>query len=123
MYWTRKRVAIGSLVVLSLLVALVVALVIVGTDGKSRQKATSTASSTSPLIQRNEIAAADAGHYATLFASTKVGTTTIGILRKWPKPYQDYRDQFGEHCYEWKSGRLLYDLCFKKDVLALKDPG
>ena len=30
---------------------------------------------------------------------------------------------FGEHCYEWKSGRLLYDLCFKKDVLDAQGPG
>lgn len=122
MHWSRTRVAIGSLIVAGLLIVLAVALVI-GTGGSSGKTAASPATSVSDTTPADEIAPADAGHYAALFASLEVGKTTIGILKKWPKPYQDYHDQFGEHCYEWKAARLLYDLCFKKNVLALKDPG
>jgi hypothetical protein len=91
-------------------------------DDGSRIAATNR-TTTSALLARPEIPKADAARYAALYRTMTVKQTPIGILRKWPEPYQRYRDNLGEQCYEWKAGRRLYNLCFKHGVLALKDPG
>jgi hypothetical protein len=125
MRMTRTRVVIGAVVVVLAAVALAVAIVLgTGDDGaKAGGSTTSPTSTDAPLVTRPEIAPTDRARYRKLFKSMKVGTTRIEILSKWPKPYQDFPDQFGDRCVEWKMGRILYDLCFKKDVLVLKDPG
>ena len=54
-----------------------------------------------------------------LFETAKVGEKEKDLLAKWPAPYQHYRDNLGEDCYEWR-GANLYDLCFRAGVLHLK---
>jgi hypothetical protein len=55
-----------------------------------------------------------------LYALTKVGDKESDVLARWPKiPYQHYKDNLQEDCYEWQ-GENLYDLCFRNGVLALK---
>ena len=106
--------------------ALAVALAIgiwLGTRDDDTQTATTNRTTTSTSLAGSQVAPPDAAHIATLFQDTTVKKTRIEILRKWPKPYQVYHDQFSNHCYEWKSGRMLYNLCFKKGLLTLKDPG
>jgi hypothetical protein len=121
----RSRVAAGAALLAVVAVAVVLA-VWLHSRGESAAKtakppARTTATATSPF-DRPEIARADAARYAALFGSMHVKRTRIGTLVKWPKPYQSYRDQFNRRCYEWKSGRRLYNLCFTNGVLTLKDP-
>jgi hypothetical protein len=56
--------------------------------------------------------------YAQLWASAVVGKTTIRVLDRWPKPYQTYRDNEANQCYEWDDKGLLYNLCFKHGKLV-----
>jgi hypothetical protein len=107
----------------ALLVVLGVVIWLGTRDGDAGQTRTTNRTTASTSLARSEVAPADATRIATLFRATIVKRTPIGILRKWPKPYQVYHDQFSNRCYEWKSGRLLYNLCFKDGLLALKDPG
>jgi len=91
-------------------------------DDSSQTDATNRTTALTSLAQ-SEVGPADAGHIAALFRATAVRKTRTNILQKFPKPYQVYHDQFSDRCYEWKSGRLLYNLCFKNGLLVLKDPG
>src|SRR5438477_2324780 len=53
--------------------------------------------------------------YAELFANATVLHTKIGVLDKWPKPYQVYHDAYMHKCYEWWDKPLfLYNLCFDR---------
>jgi hypothetical protein len=119
----RARVAAGSgvLVVLAAAIVLAIFLHSRGDVGGKTAGTTAGSTATSPL-GRPEIAPADAARYRALFSSMQVGKTRSGTLRKWPEPYQAYRDQYSRRCYEWKSGRRLYNLCFTKGLLTLKDP-
>jgi hypothetical protein len=55
-----------------------------------------------------------------LYAQTKVGAKEADVLARWPKiPYQHYKDNLQDDCYEWQ-GENLYNLCFKNGVLASK---
>jgi hypothetical protein len=54
-----------------------------------------------------------------LFEEAKAGQKESDVLAKFPQPYQHYRDNLGEDCYEWR-GANLYNLCFKAGVLHLK---
>ena len=54
-----------------------------------------------------------------LFEEAKVGQKKSDVLPRFPRPYQHYRDNLGEDCYEWR-GANLYDLCFRAGVLHLK---
>jgi hypothetical protein len=118
----RAKALVGGGIAVVVIAIAVVTIVLVTRGGSTTPKATKTTGAGVPLLRRPEIAAADAAHYLTLFTSMKVGTTTSRILGKWPKPYQQFSDQFADQCYEWKSERILYDLCFKHGVLVLKDP-
>jgi hypothetical protein len=54
-----------------------------------------------------------------LYDRAAVGQKEQDVLAAWPPPYEHYRDNLGEDCYEWK-GADLYNLCFKARVLHLK---
>jgi hypothetical protein len=119
----RGRIFAAAAAAAALVVVLVVGIWLATRDDDPQQAAATNPTTASTSLARSEVAAADAARIAALFRGTTVKKTRIEILRKWPKPYQIYHDQFSNHCYEWKSGRMLYNLCFKKGLLALKDPG
>jgi hypothetical protein len=122
MKWTRGR-AIGGVAVLVAVAALAAVAIWLGTrSGDGPGFVATKRTTTSSSFARPEIPASDAARYAALYRTMTVQQTRIGSLRKWPKPYQEFRDQFDDRCYEWKVGRRLYSLCFKDGVLALKDP-
>jgi hypothetical protein len=123
MTWNRRHMTAGAAVLVLLVIVLAGGLWLLLRDGDSGESAATTPSTSAETLERPEIAKADAARYAALFQSMEPKRTRIGMLAKWPKPYQAYHDQFGDRCYEWKSGRTLYNLCFKDGVLALKDPG
>jgi hypothetical protein len=54
-----------------------------------------------------------------LFEEATVGQKEPDVLARFPEPYQHYRDNLGEDCYEWR-GASLYNLCFRVGVLHLK---
>jgi hypothetical protein len=54
-----------------------------------------------------------------LFEEAAVGQKEADLLAKFPPPYQHYRDNLAEDCYEWR-GASLYNLCFRAGVLHLK---
>jgi hypothetical protein len=120
--WTRARVIGGCTALVAVAVAVAVAFWAGSRGGDGPRFAATKRTTTSSSFVRPEIPAADATRYAALYGTMTVGQTPIGILRKWPDPYQQFRDQFDDRCYEWKVGRHLYSLCFKGGVLALKDP-
>jgi hypothetical protein len=122
MTWSRRHVTAGAPLLVLLVIVLAGGLWLLTRDDDSPQSAATTRSTSTPSFERPEIANADAARYAALFQTMEPKRTRIGILTKWPKPYQSYHDQFGDRCYEWKAGRTLYNLCFKDGVLALKDP-
>jgi len=74
-----------------------------GSDGN----APTTATSVSP------------GALLSLYDEAAVGQKEQDVLAAWPPPYEHYRDNLGEDCYEWK-GANLYNLCFRAHVLHLK---
>ncbi|MEA2196233.1 MAG: hypothetical protein QOJ25_284 [Solirubrobacteraceae bacterium] len=119
----RGRIIVAAAAAGALVVALAIGIWLGTRDDDTQQTATTNRTTASTSLARSEVAAADAARVATLFRGTTVKKTRIEILRKWPKPYQVYHDQFSNRCYEWKSGRMLYSLCFKKGLLTLKDPG
>jgi hypothetical protein len=119
---THGRIVVTAAVG-ALLVVLGVGIWLSTRDDDARQTGTTNRTTASTSLARSSVARSYAARIAKLFRSTTVKKTSIGILRKWPKPYQVYHDQFSDRCYEWKSGRLLYNLCFKNGLLALKDPG
>jgi hypothetical protein len=61
--------------------------------------------------------------FARLFAETREGDDKDAVLRRWPiDPYQHYRDNLADDCYEWSDTPLyLYNLCFTEGVLRTKD--
>lgn len=118
----RMRVIAGTTALLVIAGAIVVAVWLAGRDSGAAATASTTSASTSPVLPGSEIAPADAARFAALYRTMTVGKTRIDVLARWPKPYQSYHDQFDHRCYEWKAGRRLYNLCFKQDLLALKDP-
>jgi hypothetical protein len=59
--------------------------------------------------------------YARLFDRAVVQKTPISVLKQWPKPYQTFGDNFQDRCFEWfDRPNLVYTLCFKNGVLAIK---
>jgi hypothetical protein len=69
--------------------------------------------------------------YADLWSATHVDQAEeASVVARWPRnPYQHYRDNLMEDCYEWEdqpSGPYkdlpahMYNLCFKGGVLRLK---
>jgi hypothetical protein len=60
--------------------------------------------------------------YEKLWDDTHVGEPKEAVLARWPKvPYQHYKDNLKDDCYEWSDEpRYLYNLCFKDGVLRLK---
>jgi len=60
--------------------------------------------------------------YEVLWDETHIGDTKAAVLARWPKvPYQHYKDNLKDDCYEWSDEpRYLYNLCFKNGVLRLK---
>ena len=61
--------------------------------------------------------------FARLFAETREGDEKDAVLGRWPSdPYQHYRDNLADDCYEWSDTPLyLYNLCFTQGVLRTKD--
>ena len=61
--------------------------------------------------------------FARLFAETRVGDEKDAVLGRWPiDPYQHYRDNLEDDCYEWSDTPLyLYNLCFTEGVLRTKE--
>jgi hypothetical protein len=60
--------------------------------------------------------------YEVLWDETHIGDAKAAVLARWPKvPYQHYRDNLKDDCYEWSDEpNYLYNLCFKDGVLRLK---
>jgi hypothetical protein len=119
----RGRIIVAAAAAGALVVALAIGIWLGTRDDDTQQTATTNRTTASTSLAGSEVAPSDAVRIAALFRGTTIKRTRIEILRKWPKPYQVYHDQFSNHCYEWKAGRMLYNLCFKKGLLTLKDPG
>jgi hypothetical protein len=60
--------------------------------------------------------------YGRLWGGTHVGEPKDAVLARWPKvPYQHYKDNLKDDCYEWSDEPVyLYNLCFKDGVLRSK---
>jgi hypothetical protein len=66
-----------------------------------------------------------------IWAETRLGDATSAVLARWPKvPYQHYRDNLKDDCYEFEDvpdpahnnmPQNIYNLCFKDGVLRTKD--
>jgi hypothetical protein len=114
----RWWVAAGAIV----LVAGMITVAVVMTEGGGRRAASASESSSSAVLPDDR--------YAILWAATRVGQSKTSVLSRWPKtPYQHYRDNLAEDCYEWEDVAAgpdnhqpahLYNLCFKNGVLRLK---
>ena len=61
--------------------------------------------------------------YMRIWRETRIGDAMDDTLARWPKdPYQHYRDNLQDDCYEWRDGRrYIYNLCFTARVLRSKD--
>jgi hypothetical protein len=119
----RGRIMLVAAAAGALVVVLAIGIWLATRDDDTAQTATTNRTTASTSLTRSEVAPSDSARIAALFRGATLKKTRIEVLRKWPKPYQVYHDQFSNHCYEWKSGRMLYNLCFKKGLLTLKDPG
>ena len=69
--------------------------------------------------QQATVTTVSAEELQSLFEEAAVGQKEADVLAKFPTPYQHYRDNLGEDCYEWR-GASLYNICFKAGVLHLK---
>ena len=59
--------------------------------------------------------------YEVLWDETHLGDAKREVLDRWPAPYQHYKDNLKDDCYEWADRpHYLYNLCFKDGVLRLK---
>jgi hypothetical protein len=59
--------------------------------------------------------------YEVLWDGTHLGDPMKEVLSRWPAPYQHYKDNLKDDCYEWSDKpNYLYNLCFKDGVLRLK---
>ena len=102
---TRKRwwLTIAAAAVAAAGLAVGLALALSGGDGGGKKK---------------EVSHAD---YEILWDETHLGDPKRAVLDRWPVPYQHYKDNLKDDCYEWADRpHYLYNLCFKDGVLRLK---
>src|SRR5262245_56166993 len=61
--------------------------------------------------------------YTRMWLATRVGEPMDDVLARWPTvPYQHYKDNLKDDCYEWRDNRrYLYNLCFNAGFLRSKD--
>jgi hypothetical protein len=69
--------------------------------------------------------------YERIWAESHLGDQTSAVLERWPNvPYQHYRDNLKDDCYEFEDvpdpthnnmPENIYNLCFKDGVLRTKD--
>jgi hypothetical protein len=102
---TARWLTAGAIALLALGLAVGLSLAFGGGGGGPARETTATTVSAEEL--------------QSLFEEATVGQKESDVLAKFPAPYQHYKDNLGEDCYEWR-GANLYNLCFKAGLLHLK---
>jgi hypothetical protein len=102
---TARWLTAGAIALLALGLAVGLSLAYGGSDS-------ATQTSTRP-------ATVSAEELQSLFEEAKAGQKESDVLAKFPAPYEHYKDNLGEDCYEWK-GATLYNICFRHGVVHLK---
>lgn len=103
---TRRWLLAGAIALLALGLAIGLSLAFGGGSGPAQQTGGTTTQVSAEELQ-------------SLFEEATVGQKESDVLAKFPAPYEHYKDNLGEDCYEWR-GASLYNLCFKAGALHLK---